>query len=123
MASGLIGTSTLGPNRQSDLSAASGATLTYTCPAAGVRYAVVTIVADAQFTSTTNVQSQDYIKAGILVVQSPQAINQTSARSLTYTVVLTANQVWTGVTQFPAGAATGVGLAYAQLTASVLEVV
>lgn len=123
MASGLIGTSVIGPNLQSLNTTQGGAFLTYVCPSTGVRYAVVTVVADASFTSTATVVSADVIRAGMLLVQSPQAPNQTDRSSLTYTVILAPGQTWTSRPEFPASSAASNGRAYAQLMASVLEVV
>lgn len=114
MASGLIGTSTA----TSANVLVTGPTLSYTCPASGVRYAVVSISASVSVSTASN-GGNAYAHAGILSVQAagPSA---DLVDSLHYSVIVGPGGTWSGATQAYFGAGS---VQLATLTASVLEVV
>ena len=121
MATGFIGTSTAssGPN------AVYGPTLSYTCPASGVRYAVVTITAMVWMiynNSTAGIPC----RAGALnytpMYDPVGGLVDAQCREFIYTVILGPNQSWSDNT-VTGPVAGGNGNNYnARLSASVLEV-
>jgi len=118
MATGLIGTSTATSESQSLV---TGSTLTYTCPASGVRYAIVSVSASCSVCSTAT--NLSYATAGNLAVSSISGSGSPAPNShnLSYSVVLAPGQTWSGNTTArggPSGEA-----AYGRLQASALEIV
>lgn len=132
MATGLIGTSTVAFNTNhtnNSTSAAAritvdGTTLSYTCPASGVRYAVVSVasaVALGTLPSELANGGDPAVSAGILKMKQ-----RTGDAQHRYSVILAPGQVWTGKassTVYVAVANTATPNTFAELTASALEVV
>lgn len=118
MATGFIGTSTAS---SSNIQPITGTSLSYICPASGVRYAVITITARIQANVLQPVFYQ--CKAGQLQwgPYYTTSVNDLYKESI-YTVILGPGQGWTDYTFTPT-TSQGVNTLTATLTASVLEVV
>jgi len=118
MATGLIGTSTATSTSQS---IATGSTLTYTCPASGVRYAIVSVAASCSVCSIS--ASPSHATAGNLAVSSISGSGYPAPNSqnLSYSVVLAPGQTWSGNTT--AIVWSSGETAYGMLQASALEIV
>ena len=128
MATGLIGTSTVAFNTihgsTAGLLTVDGTTLSYTCPASGVRYAVVNISAAVALGNLPAAGGDGYdprVSAGMLKMRQ-----RTGDAQHRYSVVLAPGQTWTGKASSTVFAYSGATVApdtYAELTASALEVV
>jgi len=119
MATGLIGTSKISVNNAAITT--TGTTLSYTAPASGISYAVVSVNA-AVSASTFNTNGNISCRAGTCAASVTYATSSVaSANSNSYSVILAPGQTWSDFTEiFSQGAS---GNAQAFLQASVLEVV
>ena len=129
MATGLIGTSTVAFTAVHGIGSGGpftldGSTLSYTCPASGVRYAVVNIaaaVAIGTFPASGIAGCDPSVSAGMLKMRQ-----RTGDAQHKYSVVLAPGQSWTGKassTVFVAAGTFAYPDTFAELTASALEVV
>lgn len=120
MATGFIGTSTV----TSSAVAATGPTLSYACPASGVRYAVVTITAIVWMTYV-NTPVGRQCRAGALTYEPVFDVTNGAGqgREFIYTVILGPNQSWSDNTHTSQVYGGDNNTYNARLSASVLEVV
>lgn len=129
MATGLIGTSAVPFNSTHGSGfgvpfTLDGATLSYTCPASGARYAVVNIcasVAIADLPASGTNGAEPKVSAGTLQLRLEKGSLQH-----VYSVILAPGQSWTGKASSTVFVNSGGAVSpetYAYLTASALEVV
>lgn len=123
MATGLIGLSEISLLEVAGTT--TGTTLSYTCPATGVAYAVVTVVAAVSCYATGNDSAR--AKAGMVRVILKCTTNaipiSRGTDSCTYTVILAPGQTWSEFCEVVVGVIAQGGGAVASLRASVLEVI
>lgn len=131
MASGLIGTSTI---RISTLlpanatGAVHGQTLSYTCPASGVRYAVITISAQASVASANVSDSACLMQAGgyasAASYRGSSAVSSSANSANSVQIILAPGQSWSAVASASNAQENIIRVTgEASLTASVLEIV
>lgn len=127
MATGLVGTSTA--SNASSNSTVTGATVSYTCPASGVRYAVLNITTTLQgfnHITTSNTSTEITVTAGdqhlrVWGVSTTGGFNMVPSIS-THSVILGPSQNWSGsASVYLASSASGFG--EARLRVSALEIV
>lgn len=132
MATGLIGTSTVAFNTGHNNTGGGGVritvdgtTLSYTCPASGVRYAVVNIVAALSVVGPLPAAgasgADPYVYAGIL-----KSSKTVEGLRHSYSVILAPGQTWTGKASSTVFIASNTNFGadtFAEITASALEVV